>query len=172
MITSRFFAILFVRRRRAAKVYLLIHRFVLVSNLPTVINSYSSLYHSAGLPLCLTQLRRFRRNGGSSHYLDFSDLSAKVPLCPVVIAECVMQDVYGPLEILNLVATEKSDIGISVSVVGETKEPVPSCANSIVGEATSYLQPTYTIDENPELDVLRTTSFHPAVPPRTLRLVQ
>jgi len=61
-------------------------------------------------------------------------------------------DVYGPLEILNLVGTQVA--GVTVSIIGETKEPVPSCADSIAGVATSYLQPTYTMDEDPELDVL------------------
>ena len=67
---------------------------------------------------------------------------------------------YGPLEILNLLGVQVS--GTSVSIIGETKEPVPSCANSITGVPTSYLQPTYAIDEDPELDVLRTCD---AIPP-------
>lgn len=76
-----------------------------------------------------------------------------------------MQDVYGPLEILNKVGTQIPDM--TISVVGETKEPVPSSANSIAGVATSYLQPTYAIYEDPELDALRTISCHPVVSRRT-----
>ena len=72
------------------------------------------------------------------------------------INEPVSQDVYGPLEILNKVGTQIPDM--TISIIGETKEPVPSSANSGTGVATSYLQPTYAIDEDPELDVLRTIS--------------
>lgn len=49
---------------------------------------------------------------------------------------------------------------ITISIIGETKKPVPSSANSSVGVATSYLQPTYAIDEDPELDVLRGIPSH------------
>jgi len=68
-------------------------------------------------------------------------------------------DVYGPLEILNMVGTRMQDV--TISVVGETKEPVPSCGNSIAGVATSYLQPNYAIDEDPELDALLIPGVYP-----------
>ena len=66
----------------------------------------------------------------------------------------VLQDVYGPLEILNIVKAQTPNM--TISIIGETKEPVPSHADSSAGVATSYLQPTYAIDEDPELDILRT----------------
>ena len=79
-------------------------------------------------------------------------------MVPSMINEPVSQDVYGPLEILNKVGTQIPDM--TISIIGETKEPVPSSANSSFGVATSYLQPNYAIDEDPELDVLRTISSH------------
>jgi transcriptional regulator GlxA family with amidase domain len=49
---------------------------------------------------------------------------------------------------------------VTISIIGETREPVPSSTDSSAGVATSYLQPTYAIDEDPELDVLRMTASH------------
>jgi len=82
--------------------------------------------------------------------------------CPTLCdTEVVLQDVYGPLEILNIIGAQMP--GMAISIIGETREPVPSHANSSTGVATSYLQPTYAIDEDPELDVLRTISSHLSV---------
>jgi hypothetical protein len=85
-------------------------------------------------------------------------LYAVAAVDPSAIAEPLLQDVYGPLEILNIVGIQIPDM--TISIIGETKEPVPSRGDSSAGVAISYLQPTYAIDEDPELDVLRTISGH------------
>ncbi|KAG9031703.1 hypothetical protein FS837_002912 [Tulasnella sp. UAMH 9824] len=60
-------------------------------------------------------------------------------------------DAYGPLELLNVVAF--STPNMTLSIIAETMDPVPAyVSNSAVG--LTWMKPTYTIDQNPEIDVL------------------
>ncbi|KAL0950330.1 hypothetical protein HGRIS_010301 [Hohenbuehelia grisea] len=60
-------------------------------------------------------------------------------------------DAYGPLDFLNIAAF--STPNMTLSVIAETLDPVPAHINGPTGPVT-FLKPTYTIDENPQLDVL------------------
>lgn len=88
----------------------------------------------------------------------FFGLVSVVFIDPFMITGPVLQDVYGPLEILNIIKAQRPDM--TISIIGETKELVPCHGNSEAGVPISYLQPTYAIDEDPELDVLRTMRNH------------
>lgn len=58
-----------------------------------------------------------------------------------------MQDAYGPIEFLNIVAFFNPNL--TFSIIGQTLDLVPSHAGN-----TSGLIPSYTFDQNPKLDVL------------------
>ncbi|KAG8947322.1 hypothetical protein FRC00_009179, partial [Tulasnella sp. 408] len=60
-------------------------------------------------------------------------------------------DVYGPLELLNIVAFNTPNM--TLSIIAETMDFIPAqISGSPVG--LTWVKPTYTIDQNPEIDVL------------------
>ena len=61
-------------------------------------------------------------------------------------------DAFAPIEILNIVRMLTSNM--SIAIVGETMDPVPSHAISDLGTPATYLRPTHTIYDNIALDVL------------------
>ncbi|KAG8946714.1 hypothetical protein FRC04_011492 [Tulasnella sp. 424] len=60
-------------------------------------------------------------------------------------------DAYGPLELLNIVAFNTPNM--TLSIIAETLDPVPAHITNSAGPLT-YVKPTYTIDQDPQLDVL------------------
>ncbi|KAG8866068.1 hypothetical protein FS842_003631 [Serendipita sp. 407] len=61
-------------------------------------------------------------------------------------------DAYGPLEILNIVAFNTPNM--TLSIIAETMENVPALITNPTSGALSWIKPTYTIDQDPPLDVL------------------
>lgn len=61
-------------------------------------------------------------------------------------------DAYGPLEILNIVAF--STPNMTLSIIAETLDPVPAHIVNPTSGPLTYMKPTYTIDQDPPLDVL------------------
>ncbi|KAG8947323.1 hypothetical protein FRC00_009180 [Tulasnella sp. 408] len=60
-------------------------------------------------------------------------------------------DAYGPLELLNIVAFNTPNM--TLSIIAETMDFVPAHITNSAG-ALTWVKPTYTIDQNPEIDVL------------------
>ncbi|KAG8777862.1 hypothetical protein FRC20_004038 [Serendipita sp. 405] len=61
-------------------------------------------------------------------------------------------DAYGPLEILNIAAFGTPNM--TLSIVAETMDFVPAHITNPTSGALTWVKPTYTIDQDPPLDVL------------------
>ncbi|KAG8836074.1 hypothetical protein FRC17_010007 [Serendipita sp. 399] len=61
-------------------------------------------------------------------------------------------DAFGPLELLQIAAFLTPNM--TLSVVAETADYVPSHITNPISGGVTWMKPTYTIDQDPQLDVL------------------
>jgi hypothetical protein len=61
-------------------------------------------------------------------------------------------DVYGPLDLFNIVAFNTPNM--TLSIIGETLDFIPAHVTNPDSGPLTWLKPTYTIDDDPDIDVL------------------